>query len=248
MSTHAHRPSTGTRLGVWISCVLAGVLALAAGIYLVVTQGRQPWLLVTVIGTPIVIGLVAAVATLIVTPVRARQLRRQVEAEQARQREVLGREVLITDAVARFFHPVPAAHVPLGKGEITAYSSGYLAFDNGAGGYYRTQGLDGWRQAAEGEFVLECSPLYQISVYTKHAPQWRAWLTQFHGADTRTVVIDLSAGEPHPQPAGVANGQAGAVAVNGQAVALNGQAGAHLAVPPAEPIPSTVAGPLSPEV
>ena len=196
MSGHAYRPSAWVRLGVRVSCIAAAVMAVAVGVFLVVTQGVFPWLFVVLIGVPILIGLVAAVVTLLVTPLKARDLRRQLEEDEQRKRALLGDEVLITHAVARFFHPVPAAHVPLGAGEITAYSSGYLAFvavDDSIDGYYRTRTLDGWHQQSEAEFLLECSPLYQITVHTVHAPEWAGWLTQFHGPSPSSVVIDLTA-------------------------------------------------------
>lgn len=195
MSGHAYRPSAWVRLGVRVSCIAAALIAVAVGVFLIVTQGVFPWLLVVLIGVPIIIGLVAAVVTLVVTPLKARDLRRQLADDEQRQRALLGHEVLITNAVARFFHPVPAAHVPLGAGEITAYSTGYLAFeavDDSIDGYYRTRTLDGWHQQSEVEFLLECSPLYQITVHTKHAPEWSAWLTQFHGPSPSSVVIDLT--------------------------------------------------------
>lgn len=195
MSGHAYRPSAWVRLSVKVSCFAAALIGVAVGVFLIVTQGAYPWLLVMLIGVPILIGLVAAVATLIVTPFKARDLQRQIEADEQRQLALLGHEVLITDAVARFFHPVPAAHVPLGAGEITAYSTGYLAFqaaDDRLDGYYRTRTLDGWHQQAENQFLLECSPLYQITVRTSHAPEWRSWLTQFHGPSPSSVVIDLT--------------------------------------------------------
>jgi hypothetical protein len=195
MSGHAYRPSAWVRLGVKVSCIAAALIGVAVGVFLMLTQGTYPGLVVLLIGVPILIGLVAAVATLLVTPLKARDFERQMAEDEQRQRVLLGHEVLITHAVARFFHPVPAAHVPLGAGEVTAYSTGYLAFDalgDRLDGYYRTRTIDGWHQQAEGEFLLECSPLYQIAVHTAHAPEWRAWLTQFHGPSPASVVIDLS--------------------------------------------------------
>jgi hypothetical protein len=182
-----------------VSCIAAALIAVAVGAFLIATQGVFPWLIVVLIGVPILIGLVAAVVTLLVTPLKARDLRRQREEEAQRQRALLGDEVLITNAVARFFHPVPAAHVPLGPGEITAYSSGYLAFvavGDPIDGYYRTRSIDGWHQQSDGEFLLECSPLYQITVHTKHADAWHEWLTRCHGPSPSSVIIDLTATQP----------------------------------------------------
>jgi hypothetical protein len=87
----------------------------------------------------------------------------------------------------------------LGPGEITAYSSGYLAFvavGDPIDGYYRTRSIDGWHQQSDGEFLLECSPLYQITVHTKHADAWHEWLTRCHGPGPSSVIIDLTATQP----------------------------------------------------
>jgi hypothetical protein len=204
MSVHAYKASAGVRLGVRLSCVVAGVVGIAVGVYVVMAVGDKPGLFVLLIGTPILVGLAAAAATIIVTPLMARDLRRQMAAEEAEQLALLGAAALITDAVARYFHPVPALHVPIGPGEITAYSTGYLAFVDAAGGYYRSREVDGWRQQAEGEFVVDCTPLYVITVHTRHAPEWLAWLTQFHGPSDSPLVIDLSAAE-QSEPATEAN-------------------------------------------
>jgi hypothetical protein len=192
MSVHAYKRSAAVHRGVLLSCVAAGAVGIAAGVYLLITHGERPGLFTLIIGTPILVGLAAAVATLVVTPLMARDLKRQLDAEEELQRALLGAEALITNAVARYFHPVPAQHVPLGPGEITAYTSGYLVFEAADGGYYRSRQLDGWRQQAEDEIVLECSPLYEMTVHTRHAPEWRAWLAQFHGPGAADLVIDLA--------------------------------------------------------
>jgi hypothetical protein len=210
MSVHAFEASAGVRLGVRLTCIIAGGVGIAVGVCVLVLYGVRPGLFALIVGTPILVGLAGAAATIIVSPLTARDLRRQIAAEEAEQRAALGAEILITDAVARYFHPVPALHVPIGPGEITAYGSGYLAFESAAGGLYRSRELDGWRQEAEDEFVLECSPLYVITVHTRHAPEWGEWLTRFHGHDETNLVIDLATVEQQPEPENTA--EAGAAA------------------------------------
>ena len=195
MSVHAHRPSATLRLGVRLSCVAGGILGLALAAVVLVTEGTEAALFTLLVGTPILVGLAGAVATLIIAPLRVRELQRQIEEEQAVQREMLGHEVLITDATARYYHPVPQPDVPMGGGEITAYSSGYLGFQDSMRVSYRTRRLEGWSQVAQGEFLLACLPLYDITVRTRHAAEWRSWLTEFYGPEAASTVIDLVAAE-----------------------------------------------------
>lgn len=202
MSVHAYQATARARRVVRLSSLVATALGLGAGAAVLVTRGLRPGFLVLAVGTPIAVGLVAAVATLIVAPFMTRDLQRQFDEEDAQQRALLGNELLITEGVARYFHPVPAQHVPLGSGEVTAYATGYLAFENGGGGYYRSRHLDGWRVTGENEFVLECSPLYLITLTTRHTLEWQAWLSEFHGPGTVHTVIDLAAAEqPYVVPA-----------------------------------------------
>jgi len=201
MSVHAHRPSAMLRLGVRLSCLAGGILGLGLAVVLLFTVGTEPAVFALVVGTPILIGLAGAIATLIISPLRVRELQQQIEDEQAAQREMLGYEVLITEGTARYYHPVPQPDVPIGTGEITAYSSGYLGFLDTMRVSYRTRHLEGWRQVAQDEFLLGCVPLYDITVRTKHAAEWRAWLTEFYGPESAPTVIDLVAAETPPEPA-----------------------------------------------
>jgi hypothetical protein len=201
MSLHAHRPPATLRLGVRLSCLAGGILGLALAVVLLFTVGTGAALFALLVGTPILIGLAGAVATLVISPMRVRELQRQIEAEQASQREMVGHELLITDGTARYYHPVPQPGIPIGGGEITAYSSGYLGFQDTMRVTFRTRQLQGWRQVTQGEFLLGCLPLYDITVRTRHAAEWRAWLTEFYGAEAAPAVIDLVAAEEPPEPA-----------------------------------------------
>jgi hypothetical protein len=201
MSVHAHRPSARLRLGVRLSCLAGGILGLGLAVLLLFTEGSGPALFALVVGTPILVGLAGAVATLVISPLRVRELQQQIEDEQAAQREMLGYAVLITHGTARYYHPVPQPDVPVGGGEITAYSSGYLGFQDTMRVSYRTRQLEGWRQVSQGELLLGCLPLYDITVRTKHAAEWRAWLAEFYGPEAAPAVIDLVAAETPPEPA-----------------------------------------------
>jgi len=197
MSVHAHRPSATLRHGVRLSCVAGGILGVALAAVVLVVVGTGPALFALVVGTPIIVGLAGAVATLIISPLRVRELEQQIEQEQAVQREMLGHEVLITNGSARYYHPVPQPDVPIGAGEVTAYSSGYLRFEDSMQVSFRTRRLDSWRQVGQGEFLLNCLPLYDITVRTSHAAEWRAWLTEFYGTEAAPIVIALvAAGSP----------------------------------------------------
>jgi hypothetical protein len=200
MSVHAHRPSAMLRLGVRLSCLAGGILGIGLAVILLFTVGVDPALFALLVGTPILVGLAGAVATLVVSPMRVRELQQQIEDEQAAVREMLGHEVLITNGTARYYHPVPQPDVPMGGGEVTAYSSGYLGFEDTMRVTYRTLQLKGWRQVGQDEILLSCLPLYDISVRTKHAPEWRAWLAEFHGPEAAPTVIDLVAAEMPPDP------------------------------------------------
>ena len=201
MSVHAHRPSATLRLGVRLSCLAGGILGIGLAVVLLFTDGSEAALFALLVGTPILVGLAGAVGTLIFSPLRVRELQRQIDNEQATQREMLGHEVLITDGTARYYHPVPQPDVPIGAGEITAYSSGYLGFQDVMRVSYRTRKLEGWRQVTQGEFLLGCLPLFDITVRTKHPAEWRAWLTEFYGPEAAPMVIDLVAAETPPEPA-----------------------------------------------
>src|SRR4051812_28202110 len=197
MSVHA-RPSAMLRLGVRLSCVAGGIVGVGLAVVLLFRFGAGPALFALLVCTPILIGLAGAIATLIVSPLRVRE-RQQHIAARAGQREKLGHAVLITDGTARYYHPVPQPDVPVGAGAVTAYSSGYIGFQDAMRVEFRTRQLEGWWQVSPGEFLLCCLPLYDISVRTKDAAEWREWLTEFYGPHVAPAVIDLVAAEGPPR-------------------------------------------------